>query len=1238
MSALGNFVRVFSISAAVTRLNRMLSRPLGASQNGVGNDEEEARFRLVADNIPNLAWMAEPDGAIYWYNQRWHDYTGTTPEQMAGWGWQAVHDPAMVEGVTDRFKRSIASGDPWEDIFPLRGAAGEWRWFLSRAMPVRDEAGRIVRWFGTNTDITEQRAARAALAESNARFQLMADTAPSPVWMTNAEAEVEFVNAALVKYYGRPADELLGHVWKQAIHPDDQAGVEAAMIAARPQRLPYSFDARFRHADSSWRWMRISVNPRFDGDHVFLGYVGMAFDITETREALDALAGQERRQTFLLALTDRLRDLTSSEEVILEVERALGVELGADRVGYGEVDQERGLVSMTRDRTTGVVSAQGDFTVDDLGADLIADLAAGRSISIADVRKDPRTRDALDVFKRLQTRALMRAPVIRNGGLRAFLYAHHSTVRKWTEAETALLQDVALRAWTEIERTRAEAEVRESEERFRAIADTAPVLIWVTQQDRTRAFVNQAYVAYNGGTYEEARLADWRAITHPDDHERVLGESLAGEASGQPFLMEARYLRHDGEYRWLKSFSRPRLGGDHEVIGFVGVAFDVTDIRETATDLVAAAAERDAILGQLAEGVIVTDPDGRITFVNDAAVRLHGVELLGVGPEDYSATYHLFTEDGLPYPSHELPLARAVTDGETVLNARWRIRRPDGTEVLAVGNARPVFKPDGGRIGAVLTLRDETARVEAESRLAESETRFRTIANIAPVQIWMTDDKGDLAFANRSYKTYFDVGDDDLASSWQETVATLNLEADHRAFVRAVKAKERYQRTMRLQHPTLGARWLRCEGIPRFDATGTFQGYVGANLDVTDAKRAEEDLKRINELLEDRVGEALAEKAKAEADLMHAQRMEAVGRLTGGVAHDFNNLLTVVIGALDIMLRSPNDAAKRQKLGEAALAAARRGEGLTHQLLAFSRRQALRPEAVDLNIQIRQSEPLLRRAVGEAVAFKLKLRRGGARVSVDPSQFEAALLNLVVNARDAVGDKGRITVQTLSCTVEPGQVSDLAAGDYVCVTVADNGGGMPPDVIARVFEPFFTTKAVGKGTGLGLSQVYGFARQSGGAAQISSTVGRGTEIKLFLPPQDEAAGIITDAGPEAARPMAAGRRLLLVEDDVSVAVVALELLEGLGLGVRAVETAPQALELLKRERFDMMLSDVVMPGGMTGIELARMCGRDYPDMRVVLTSGYAGEDVDAALADAPWPFLRKPYSGEQLARILGELT
>lgn len=825
-------------------------------------------------------------------------------------------------------------------------------------------------------------AANARVTEGEQRFRLMADTAPSPVWMTNADAEVEFVNEALVRFYGKPADEILGHVWKQAIHPDDQATVEAAMAAARPDHLPYGFEARFLHADGGWRWMRISVNPRFGHDHAFLGYVGMAFDVSETRKALDALATLERRQSFLLALSDRLRNLGMPEAVMLEANRSVAEKLGVGRAGYGEIDAD---LTTIRVRAAWARSPMADLTgewrMEDFGPRLIEELKAGRPGRIADVASDPLTQASAQSFAAISTESVLAAPVLRNGRMRALFFLHHSEPRDWTDEETSLIEHVAARAYAEVERTRAEAEVRESEARFRAIADTAPVLIWVTHEDRTRAFVNQAYVAFNGCSYEEARLADWRAVIHPDDQPRIIRESLEGEATGQPFAMEARYLRADGEYRWLKSFSRPRLGADGAVLGFVGVAFDVTE-----------------------------------------------------------------------------------------------------------------------------------------------------------------------------------------------------------------------------------------------------------------AKRAEDDLKRINELLEDRVGEALAEKAKAEADLMHAQRMEAVGRLTGGVAHDFNNLLTVVIGALDIMLRSPNDAAKRQKLGEAALAAARRGEGLTHQLLAFSRRQALRPEPMDLNAQIRESEPLLRRAVGEAIDFKLKLRRGGARVSVDPSQFEAALLNLVVNARDAVGDRGAITVQTMSCEVEAGQVIDLPAGDYVCVVVSDDGTGMPPELVDRVFEPFFTTKAVGKGTGLGLSQVYGFARQSGGAAHISSTVGEGTEIRLYLPPLGDAAPSSPDTVQEAIAPLVAGRRLLLVEDDASVAVVALELLESLGLEVRAVETAPQALELLQVERFDVMLSDVVMPGGMTGIELARQCEREHAHMRIVLTSGYAGDDVDAALADAPWPFLRKPYSSEQLARVLGDLA
>lgn len=1085
--------------------------------------------------------------------------------------------------------------------------------------------------------ISALRVSDARVDETEDRLRLVSEHAPAMLWMSDGAGNCVHLNAEQRAFWNAPEDleqfDFLG-----TVHPDDRQELVARTAAAAESRSPMDMESRSRRHDGAWRILRTQTRPRISRDGEYLGMIGVNTDVTEAREAVVALELQERRQSFLLELSDRLRGLSTPDDAMKAVSAAVRDFLGADRVAYAEIAPGSGSLVIQHAATrNGVPDLVGTWPVGDFGDSLIDELRAGRVLRVSDLQSDPRSAGVRAAYAAIHVSAVMTAPIMIGGQVRAILFAHMNEPRGWTDAEAAFIEEVAARTWTEIERTRAEAEVRESEARFRAIADTAPVLIWVTNEDRSRAFVNQAYVAYYGGTYEQARDANWRDVLHPDDHERIIGESLAGEAKGQPFSLEARYLRHDGDYRWLKSFSRPRVGASGQIIGFVGVAFDVTDIRETNARLIAAAAERDAILGQLGEGVIVTDPEGTITFVNEAARRLHGVERLDVTPEDYSNAYRLFTEDGRPYPPEELPLARAVLKGETVTESRWRIHRPDGANVLAVGNARPVEGPDGQRIGAVLTLRDETARIQAEHRLIESEARFRTVADSAPALIWMTDAEGAVIFTNRRYKTFFGIRrESEVIEGWNRLMHPEDAEPFLEGFRAAVARRDRFEGSVRMNHPTLGLRWLRAEGLPRFDAAGAFQGYVGANIDVTEAKKAEDDLKRINELLEERVGEALVEKAKAEADLMHAQRMEAVGRLTGGVAHDFNNLLTVVIGALDIILRSPKDEAKRRRLGEAALSAARRGERLTHQLLAFSRRQTLRPEPVDLNALIRESEPLLRRAVGEAVEFKLTLRRSGARVNVDPAQFEAALLNLVVNARDAVGEKGRVAVQTAICKVKAGEVVDLKPGDYVCVTVTDNGQGIPADVLDRVFEPFFTTKPVGKGTGLGLSQVYGFTRQSGGGARIRSTPGKGAEIRLYLPPLGAGDALqAPDAEAGAAKP-AMGGRILLVEDDAGVAAIAVDLLSEMGLAVTAVDSGPRALEALAKTRFDIMLSDIIMPGGMSGVELAKKAAAEWPDMRIVLASGYAGDDMDDTLKDAPWPFLKKPYSADELRAILGE--
>jgi signal transduction histidine kinase/CheY-like chemotaxis protein len=412
---------------------------------------------------------------------------------------------------------------------------------------------------------------------------------------------------------------------------------------------------------------------------------------------------------------------------------------------------------------------------------------------------------------------------------------------------------------------------------------------------------------------------------------------------------------------------------------------------------------------------------------------------------------------------------------------------------------------------------------------------------------------------------------------------------------------------------------------------------VGVNTDVTEAREAERKLQTINELLEQRVGAALAEKAEAEAALMHAQRLESIGRLTGGVAHDFNNLLTVVIGALDIILRDPDNAARRTRLGEAALTAARRGERLTTQLLAFARRQPLQPESWDLNKLIQECEPLLKRAAGENVSLTLRLCTDAAVALIDRTQFEASLLNLVVNAVDASEKGGEVGIETR--IVPTRSVGHVDTGEkQISIRVWDRGQGMSPDIQERIFDPFFTTKAPGKGTGLGLSQVYGFVKQSGGEIQVRSAPGEGTCLSVSLPLRSAVSQVLPSR-PTTTIHGTPSLRILLAEDDQSVASITQAMLGELGHEVICTSNAEQAMRVLESATpLDVLLTDVIMPGAMTGVDLAREAVKLRSKLRVLLSTGYAGESQDEAIARGAWPVLRKPYLQLELADALEKLV
>ncbi len=371
----------------------------------------------------------------------------------------------------------------------------------------------------------------------------------------------------------------------------------------------------------------------------------------------------------------------------------------------------------------------------------------------------------------------------------------------------------------------------------------------------------------------------------------------------------------------------------------------------------------------------------------------------------------------------------------------------------------------------------------------------------------------------------------------------------------------------------------------------------------------------------------------AEGALRQAQRLEAIGQLTGGVAHDFNNLLMIISGSVQ-RLRDELTDKKQVRLLDMIATATHRGETLTRQLLAYSRRQTLTPQVIDLTQRLPLIRELLMRSLHGDIEIKVDVPDGYCAVRVDAGEFELAILNLAVNAKDAMPQGGTLSIRAKPVTLRGEATDEGLSGEFVAVRVADTGQGIPPDVLTRVFEPFFTIKEFGKGTGLGLSQVYGFARQSGGTATVSSADGRGTAVTLYLPRSHDRPEAVAPKSPSEAPAQAVGT-VLLVEDNGDVAEVGAELLRQLGYRVRSVAGAQAALAALRLDpEVDLVFSDILMPGGKNGIDLAGEIGERYPDMPVLLTTGYSASAQDAVARGAV--VLQKPYDLEGLRRHIHE--
>jgi PAS domain S-box-containing protein len=542
-------------------------------------------------------------------------------------------------------------------------------------------------------------------------------------------------------------------------------------------------------------------------------------------------------------------------------------------------------------------------------------------------------------------------------------------------------------------------------------------------------------------------------------------------------------------------------------------------------------------------------------------------------------------------------------------------------------------------------MRDRLLELEQGRReLAESEQDLRTIADALPVLIGFVDREGRYRFANRAFEDWFGIAKEEVVG--REARLPLGrggyglVDAD----ISRALAGEPVRMEVTLAADAARRREAAFSYLPRRDPSGQVDGFHLFALDITDRKRTEEDLAiRVKERTAELESE-MASRSEAEAALRQSQKMEAVGQLTGGIAHDFNNMLTGVIGSLDIIRRriANGRTGDLDRFIEAASVSAQRAAGLTARLLAFSRRQSLDLKPVPVNELVASLEDLLRRTVKETVALKIVRSEDVSAAIADANQLENAVLNLAINARDAMPDGGQLTIETRRVDLAEPQAAaraDVAPGTYVVIAVSDTGVGMAPELLEKVFDPFFTTKPIGQGTGLGLSMVYGFAKQAGGHVRIHSRPGEGTTVSIYLVAADPLES--ADGNEAFVARDGHGQSVLLVEDDPSVRLLVREVLQELSYVTIEAEEANAAIRVLESTQpIDLMISDVGLPG-MNGRQLAEVARQHRPDLPVLFVTGYAeNAAIRAGFLGTNMAMITKPFAmdalAEKISALLGE--
>lgn len=772
----------------------------------------------------------------------------------------------------------------------------------------------------------------------------------------------------------------------------------------------------------------------------------------------------------------------------------------------------------------------------------------------------------------------------------------------------SIIKDIA-------ERKEAEEKLRASERLLSTFIEYAPAALAMFDRDMRYLYASHRWIA-------DYRLdeSDLRGRSHydifpeiPERWKEIHRRGLTGEVVRAE---SDHFTRDDGTVQWVRWEIRPWFRSTNEIGGIVIFTEDITE-RKRAEEALRAGEERlRNVIDNLFSFVGELSPEGIVTEANRTAL-----EAVGMRPEDVLGKRFVDTPWWAGLPAEQERLRAALRDVAAGKPIRYdtNVRIADDRIICMDFAMMPMFGPDGKVTSIIPSAIDITERKAAEDALRRGAEQLRMAARSGNVGLWDWDLATGKVFFSSEWKRQIGYEDDEISNGfeeWRDRVHPDDLDPTLRQvqkFLDGRSAEARFE--FRFRHKDGSYRWILAQAALYRDERGKPVRMMGSHIDMTERKRIEEQL-------------------------VQAQKIEAIGNLTGGMAHDFNNYLTVVIGNLDLLKQRATADADVQRRADRALRGARHAAELVEHLLAFSRRHPVDPKLTDVRQRIVGVARMLGRLLREDISLKLEAAPDLWPALIDAAQFDSSIVNLANNARDAMPNGGRIAISARNVRIDDGDAGvnpDIGAGDYILIEVADAGIGMPADVVAKAFEPFFSTKDAGHGSGLGLSMVYGFVRQSNGHIEIDSAVGHGTTVRIYLPRASEE--MMADAAADVAFALSVGghETILVVEDNANVRETVVAQLESLGYRTIEAESADAALAILDRGdvRPDLVFTDIVMPGKIRGRELARLVAARQPGFKVLLTSGFQGDgEREGAPSDPDWPVLSKPYGKKDLARAI----